>query len=243
MTAGQYPVADKRALITGGTAGLGLAMARALLAGGARVIVTGRGAGRGAAAFLRHDAADEASWNEVLGTVEARWGGFDVLVNNVGVNVVRAFADTGHADFVRLGASIGLQPGSDPFVAATLIARSGGGAVINIGSMAARYANATVAPYCSAKAFVAALSRAAAAHFATSGVRVNTIHPGIFPTELTERTAFNDAANRAAQIVRIPIGRFGDPAGLGPLCRFLISAVARGVSGSEFVVDGGRTER
>jgi len=140
-----------------------------LLEGGARVIVTGCDARRSADAaetlrtaddctFVRHDAADEASWNEVLGAVEARWCGLDALVNTVGVNEVRIFADTGHADLLRLALVNLFTTWLGSFRGGTLIARSGGGAVVNIGSMAARYASASVAPYCTAKATIAGLS-------------------------------------------------------------------------------------
>jgi len=247
-----FPVAGKRVLVTGGTAGLGFAMARALLEGGARLAITGRDEERGGAAernlrsfgdclFLRHDAAEEASWAEVLDTVRHRLGGLDAVINNVGVNEVRPIALTSYADFLRL-ARINLHSAwLGTYRGGALIADSGGGAVVNIGSMAARYAHPQVAPYCTAKAMVAGLSKAAARHFEARGVRVNTIHPGIFLTELTERTAFSDDAARAAQIARIPAARFGDPAELGPLALFLVSEASQGLTGSEFVADGGRT--
>lgn len=249
----RWAVTGKGVVITGGTAGLGFAMAEELVRGGARVIVTGRDGARGRKAeaaltaigpawFVQHDIASDPSLGSVEQTARQQFARLDALINNVGVNEVKPMAETRYADFLAMVRVNLLTTWRGLRWATGLMRADGqGGAIVNIASMAARYANPAVAPYCAAKAMVAGLTRVAADEFRAEGIRVNTIYPGIFMTELTEMTAFADEAARSAQLARIPMGRFGRPSELGGLARFLVSDSGRGVTGTDFLADGGRT--
>lgn len=235
----------KTALITGGTAGIGRAIAQAFSQEGARVVIAGRDAGRGhaAAASIGEGAtfvqADVSSIEDVRGLARAATetlGQVDILVNNAGIAAFAPAHDLAEADYDALFATnvkgtyyltAALAPG---------MARRGAGKVINITTMAASFGMPGLAAYGASKAAVELLTKAWAAEYGPSGVNVNAIAPGPIRTEPSGAQAdFADQMGSAA-----PAGRAGRPEEIAAAAVYLASDEAAFVHGAILPVDGGR---
>jgi len=246
----------KIALITGGGAdpGLGAATAARFAAEGARVLVTDidgdsaeRVAGKirkagGDATAMAHDVTREADWVKAFALLTEIYGDIDILVNNVGIAIPKAFVDTSYADWSRQhdtnvgGMFFGCQQ------AIRAMKRDGrGGAIINISSIAGMIGMAGMAPYCSSKGAVRLFTKALAVEVARDGIRVNSVHPGTIRTQHHIDSVAQDPTMANLFAEQIPMGRFGEPDDIANMNLFLASDEARYITGAEFVVDGGHT--
>lgn len=246
-------VDNKIVLLTGGAMGLGEAAARALLAQGATVIISDYNAeaGRATAAalgeqchFIEQDVTDWARWGDVMAEIEARFGRLDVLVNNAAITVYGSIADLSPEDFRRCytfdvdSIFMGCK------AAIPLIARSGGGSIINFSSAAGVNANADLAAYNSAKAAVPMLTKSIALYCARerNKVRVNCVQPGTILTPNVESviagTPDPDATREAFGLAQ-PIGHMGEPDDIAHLVVYLASDESKFATGAAFAVDGG----
>jgi gluconate 5-dehydrogenase len=246
-----FDLTDRTALVTGSTRGIGLAMARGLAEAGARVIVNSRQQGAVDAAVAQlgewgiaalgaaFDVADEAS-------VVAAFAGFDhdgvavdILINNAGIQHRQPMVDLPLADWQRVldtNLTAAFLVGRE--AARRMIARGGGGKVINIGSLTSEAARATVAPYTVAKGGIKLLSKAMAAEWAKFDIQANSIGPGYILTDMNEALVNNkefDAWVKASN----PSGRWGKPEELVGTAVFLASAASNYVNGQIIYVDGG----
>jgi len=235
----------QRALVTGGTSGIGRATAEALAREGARVLISGRSETRGAeviaaikaaggeAEFVR---ADLESANDVRALAE-RAAEVDVLVNNAGVFPAGATHELSEAAFdetfaVNVKAPFLLTAA----IAPKMVAR-GGGTIINVTTMAAEFGVPGLSAYGASKAAVALLTKAWAAEYGPRGVRVNGVSPG--PTTTPGTDAMGEGF--AAIVSTIPLGRTADPEEIAEAIVFLASGKASYVNGATLHVDGGRT--
>jgi 3(or 17)beta-hydroxysteroid dehydrogenase len=245
----------KRAFVTGGAAGLGLAMARAFVAEGARVAIADRAgeAGRqeaaklGAAAlFVTLDVGDEAAWPRALDQAAGALGGLDTLVNNAGVGPVGNIEKTSLAEWRRVfavnveGVFLGCRAGIPRLRA------SGGGSIVNLSSIAGIIGTPTLAAYGASKAAVRQLTKSVALHCAhrKDNIRCNSIHPAFIATAMVGGivdAARDPAAARAGLEAQIPLGRLGEAEEVAALAVYLASDESRFVTGAEFVIDGGLT--
>jgi NAD(P)-dependent dehydrogenase (short-subunit alcohol dehydrogenase family) len=237
-------LSGQRALVTGGTSGIGRATAEALAREGARVLISGRSVARGAEAVaaIRADGgeaefvrADLESPADVHALAE-RAAEVDILVNNAGVFPVGATHEVSEATFdetfaVNVKAPFLLTAA----IAPKMVAR-GGGTVINVTTMVAEFGMAGLSAYGASKAAVALLTKAWAAEYGPKGVRVNAVSPGPTTTPGTDAMG----AGFAAIISTIPLGRAADPKEIAEAIVFLASGRASYVNGAIIPVDGGR---
>jgi gluconate 5-dehydrogenase len=246
----------RRALITGGSRGLGRAMSQALAEAGADLVLVGRDADSLQQAqtelaptgrrvdLVAADLGDPEAAERMCERVLAEHGPIDILVNNVGgrrENV--AVEEESLADWQRL---LDLN-----LTSAFLCTRRIGGAmlprrygrVLNIGSICGQVATRNIRGrhYETAKAALAGFTRAVAADWAPHGVTVNCIAPGGFMTDANRRWFRERPALRQEIEALIPMGRLGEPAELGPLAVYLASPASGYMTGAVLVIDGGYT--
>ena len=233
--------AGKVALVTGASSGMGLATARQLANGGARVFT----AQRSASEFetIPADFADPQSPQAVLVQVEQTAGQLDILINNAGVmregTVAESPLDDWHLQLqVNLTAPFLLTRYALPML------RRANGAIVNVGSIEGLGSNPRHPAYCASKAGLHGLTRAVAIDHGPDGIRCNAVAPGWIDTPLNEDFIDSqpDPAAFRAQIGQIhPILRTGSPEDVAELICWLASDAARFVTGQIYTIDGGRT--
>ena len=253
----RFRLDGKRALVTGGSRGLGRAMATALAEAGADLVILGRDAAslaeaasslraigcevRTLEADLGQPAGCEAAMQEAL----ASHGPFDILINNVGGR--RDPAPLTEMPTARWRELIDLNLTSTVvctrLVGTAMLERGQGGRIINIASINALVAGPGIGGrhYEAAKAAVLQFTRALAADWAPFGITVNAICPGLFMTEANERWAKEKPEVIRGLIERTPMGETGRPEDLGPLALYLASDASRFMTGAALVIDGGYT--
>jgi NAD(P)-dependent dehydrogenase (short-subunit alcohol dehydrogenase family) len=236
------------ALVTGGNSGIGRATATDLAAHGAHVILSGRDVARGdrvvadiraaggKADFVAVDLIDEESARTLARRAVELGGRVDILVNNAGVFPFGPTDATSEAEFDMV---YGVNVKVPFFLVAALapaMAVRGKGSIINITTMVAQYGQANMALYGSSKAALVLLTKAWAAEYGPSGVRVNAVSPG--PTRTEGTVGMGDGLDQLA--ATIPHGRPGLPAEIAPAVTYLAGDDASFVHGAILPVDGGR---
>ncbi len=231
----------KVALITGGSRGQGAAEAERFAAEGARVYISDvlDEEGRATAdrlgdevTFLRHDVTSEADWAAVVGEIVEAEGRLDVLVNNAGIFKIARALDTSLDDWNRMiainqtGVFLGIRE------CGRVMKGQGSGSIINISSVAGLGGVGIAHAYAASKWAVRGMTKSAALEFSQSGVRVNSVHPGIIDTDMMRDSGVPDPA------AGIPMGRTGTADEVANVVLFLASDESSYCSGHEFVVDG-----
>ena len=259
-------LAGRKALVTGGAQGIGAAIAEALAKAGASVMIGDiqADAGRATAASLAKldvksgftplDVTDDGQWEQAVAETVKTLGGYDILINNAGIEITSLVIDVKAADLRRMcdvnlvGSALGLKhaframrPGG---------AAGAGGAVVNISSVAATIAFPAIAGYSATKSGVDRLTRIAAMESGKLGygVRVNCIYPGLIPTAMGMQLATDIVAVGLAPdinaavggvIEQTPLGRLAEVADIADAAVFLCSDKARFITGIGLPVDGG----
>jgi 2-deoxy-D-gluconate 3-dehydrogenase len=252
MTLDAFSLEGRRALVTGGSRGLGSAIATALADAGADVAVADlsamtmgceetchkiEAAGRRAFA-LRADLSKREEQDQLIADAVGALGGLDILVNNAGIIRRAPAADTLDEDWdtvveINMTAVFRLSRAAGRHMLA-----QGRGKIINIASLLAFQGGILVPAYAASKGAVAQVTKALANEWASRGVNVNAIAPGYMATDNT--TALRADAVRSRQILeRIPAGRWGLPEDVGHVAAFLASRASDYVNGHVLVVDGG----
>lgn len=250
------------AIVTGAASGIGKATANLFIELGAHVIATDLNAEAIAQAYadqpgeriipLRHDVTSETDWQAVF-AVAKRLGRLDVLVNNAGIMLDTRFEEA-PVEELRLqyrihveGPFIGMQ-GAIPLMKAAVAEHGALPSIINVSSVYGLIAGARYSAYSASKGAIRMLSKAVANEVATSGIRVNSIHPGPTVTRLAanHKPDLDEAGNPLPldQIIAswrrlIPMGRVGTVGDIAPVIAFLASDGARYITGTEVAIDGG----
>ena len=246
-----FQLHGRRALITGSSGGIGLALARALGQAGAHVILNGRSADKlqQAAATLQSEklsvssqAFDVTNADEVRSAIEGieAQGPIDILVNNAGMQIrgpLHEFADDDWHTLMKT--NLDSVYFVSKAVAQKMIPR-GQGKIINICSVQSELGRPGIAPYTASKGAVKMLTKGMAIDWGQFGLNVNGLGPGYFKTELTEKLV-KDEAFTAWLVGRTPSRRWGDVEELGGAAVFLASEASRFMNGHVLYVDGGVT--
>jgi len=241
---------DRTALVTGSTSGIGKATALALAARGARVLVVGRNerrardvvaeieGGGGSAAYRLTTLSDlESALDLVEWATEAGDGHVDILINNAGVALLGPSSAATEAEFDE---TFALNVKVPFFLVAELapaMAERGWGSVVNVSTMVASFGQGGMAMYGASRAALELLTKAWAAEYGPSGVRVNAVAPGPTRTALMEAVP-EEMVNQLAALA--PAGRVARPEELAAAIVFLASDDASFVHGVTLAVDGGR---
>jgi gluconate 5-dehydrogenase len=246
-----FDLAGRTALVTGSSAGLGLAMAKGLAEAGAVVVLNGRDRTKlatTAKAFeadghrvlaRAFDVVDEAAVRGAFEAFDAERVAIDILVNNAGIQLRKPMVELATDDWRRVietNLTAAFQVGRE--AARRMIARGRGGKIINIGSLTSEVARATIAPYTAAKGGIKMLTRSMAAEWAQHNIQANAIGPGYIVTEMN-RELLDDPKFDAWVKGRTPSGRWGRPEDLVGVTVFLASAASDYVNGQIVYVDGG----
>jgi NAD(P)-dependent dehydrogenase (short-subunit alcohol dehydrogenase family) len=246
-------LADKVAVVTGSAGGMGEAEARLFVQEGAKVVVadvleaegeavvaslTQSG---GEAVFVRLDVTSEEDWQETIGTAVARFGRLNILVNNAGISGSGDPDLLSTATWDRLldinakGVFLGMK------FAIPAMQQAGGGAIVNISSISGLIGQDYIhMGYNASKGAVRLMTKSAAVQYAKSGIRVNSVHPGMMPPMRTS-VASADPERRRQRLSLIPLGRPGEREEVAYAVLFLASDEASYITGTELVVDGGFT--
>jgi NAD(P)-dependent dehydrogenase (short-subunit alcohol dehydrogenase family) len=238
------------ALVTGGGSGIGLACARRLVVDGATVTICGRTEARLrdaareiGAEWVVCDVTDEASVAAAVTAASATGGGLHIVVANAGggrvagplvLNTLEGWNDSLAVNLT--GTFLVIKH------AAPVMARSGGGSIVAMSSIAGALTHRQLAAYCVAKAGIEMLVRNAADELGVCGIRVNAVRPGLVPTDASGPLVV-DEETRADYIAQMPLGRIGRPDEIAGAVRFLAGDEAAWITGQVFAVDGGHTLR
>lgn len=244
----------KVALITGAAHGMGAEDARLFAREGAKVAIADireedarkveaeiAGAG-GEAMVIMLDVSKEEQWEQAVAAVVAKFGKLDILVNNAGISG-SGESDSSSTDawdrLIDINAKsvfLGMKH------AIPEMEKIGGGAIVNISSISGLVGQESIHPgYNASKGAVRLVTKAAAVQHAKSGIRVNSVHPGMLPPMLTSFQRGDP--NREAMNANVPMGREGEPIEVANAVLFLASDEASYITGTELVVDGGFTAK
>ena len=233
-------VAGKVAIVTGGSRGMGAAHVRALVGEGARVVIADVLDEPGAALeaelpdatrYIHLDVTDPEEWDRVVAFTVEQFGAVDILVNNAGIS--NAFPLDGFPiDAWNAVIAVNLTGSFLGMRAVTpVMTAAGSGSIINVSSIEGLQAVAQHHAYVASKFGIRGITKSAAIELGPSGIRVNSIHPGLVETPMTE--------GMDAGIMQIALERAAHPTEVSNLIMFLASEDSSYSTGSEFVIDGG----
>lgn len=233
-------VDGKVAIITGGSRGMGASHARLLVSEGAKVVIgdilddEGKELADelgGAARYVPLDVTQPDQWQRAVATAVEEFGSLSVLVNNAGIvngSSIQEFdLDRWRQilDVNLTGSFLGIRAATDPMIAA------GGGSIMNISSVEGLRGSPWAHGYVATKWGVRGLAKSTALELAPHGIRVNSIHPGLIRTPMTEGIPDD--------MIKAPLGRPAESAEVSTFVLFLASDESSYATGTEFVVDGG----
>ena len=244
---------NKVALISGGARGIGAAITKVLAGEGAKVVIgdvlveAGQqtasevvGAG-GECVFVRLDVTNESDWENAAAEAVNRFGKLDILVNNAGVTSRGMIEEISADDWSRV-MDVNVKGG---FLGSkTVIPKmraNGGGSIVNISSGAAIAPQPnTSGAYAASKGAVRIFTKSTAIQYAAENIRCNSVHPGPVETDMLNLNRQGEG-ELAEMKARVPLGRFGKAEDIAYGVLYLASDESSFVTGSELVIDGGRT--
>ena len=247
-----FSLEKKAAIVTGGNGGIGKGIALGFASMGADVAIVGRSAQKTEAVVneiretygvrslgILCDVSDEASVQEMAEEVQQGLGRIDILVNNAGINIRNVPQDYNAADWDQvLAANL-----RGPFLCSKSVykamIKTGGGKIINIGSMTSIFGGAKLPAYGASKGAIVQLTRSLAVAWAEDNIQVNAILPGWIDTELTRQARIDIPGLNETVVTRTPTKRWGKPQELAGTAIYLASPASDFVTGVALPVDGG----
>jgi glucose 1-dehydrogenase len=241
-------LAEKVAIVTGATQGIGLACAERLVREGARVMLVdikpeGEQAALqlgGTARFFAADVSNKADVDAMIAATLQAFGRIDILVNNAGVTHAADFLDLAEEDFDRVLRTNLKSMFLCGQAAAREMVKQQSGSIINMSSVNSELAIPNQVPYVVSKGGVNQLTRVMALNLAPHGIRVNGIGPGTILTELARKAVLASPEARHTILSRTPMGRCGEPEEVASIAAFLASDDASYMTGQTIFADGGR---
>ena len=244
----------RTAVITGGSRGLGEAMAKSLAEAGAKIALVARDRERleqvrdaiaqtgGTAAVFTADATQEKDVAALASAVQEKFGHPQILINSAGINIRKNLVDFSLEEFrsvmdASLTATFLMCRAFVPGMRGT-----GYGRILNMSSIMSHVSIAGRSAYSSAKAALLGLTRALALELAPDGITVNGISPGPIGTDMN-RSLMNNPETNAQFLANVPVGRWGKVEEIGALACYLCSDAAGFVTGTDILIDGGWTAR
>lgn len=245
-----FELASKVAIVTGGTSGIGLGLAKGFVGAGARVALIGRDEARGKKALEALSAADAAVYikadisvgeqcQRMVEEVEKHFGHVDILINNAGMNIRHHAQDYSHPEWHQI---IDTNLSSAFYCSQAVypaFVRAKGGKIIHIGSMLSLFGTTHGAGYAASKGGIVQLGRALAVEWAPQNIQVNTLLPGWIETELTAEAKELFPDLEAGILSRTPQARWGRPEDLAGIAVALCSNACDFITGTAIPVDGG----
>ncbi len=251
MSINLFNLSGKRALITGATHGLGMAMAKALGHAGAILVINGHSKDKMDAALSEYkseglttygylfDVTDEQAVEQAIASIEKEVGPIDILINNAGIIMRTPIIEMSAADFRKV-VDVDL---TGPFIVSKYVGKQmigrKAGKIINICSMMSELGRNTVTAYAAAKGGLKMLTKNMATEWAKHNIQINGIGPGYFATDQTAPIRVNGHPFNDFIINRTPAGRWGNPNDLAGVTIFLASEASNFVNGQIIYVDGG----
>lgn len=239
---------NKIAIVTGGAQGQGEEIVRQFVLEGAQVVIgdvadeLGQALadelGEGAV-FAHHDVSDPESWRAIVKLTEQTFGPVNVLVNNAGILRFGAIDEMPleEAQLVwgvnQTGTFLGMQ------AVVPTMKQHGGGSIVNASSVEGLGGMGSVVAYCGSKWAIRGMTKAASHELAARNIRVNSVHPGMINTAMTQEHGGDLAMEFGAS--KVPMRRVGTPADIAPSYVFLASDESSYITGAELAVDGGVT--
>ena len=246
MNEGLGQLAGKVAMITGAARGIGRATAELFAREGATVIVLDINDEEGALLqsgvdnihFRPHDVASETSWTQAVDWVTGKFGRVDVLVNNAAIQYEMPLEQTSLEAYERVIRINQIGPFLGMRAVIPEMKRLGSGSIVNMSSTAGLGGLQGMTAYVASKYAVRGMTKVAALELARDRIRVNSVHPGLTDTPMTQRFS---AEKQAARASATPFGRAAQPLEIANLILFLASDAASFCSGGEYVCDGAST--
>jgi len=243
-------MSTKIAIVTGGGAGLGLAITRKLVEEKIKTIIIGRdelklqAAAAELGSFCTYKVLDLQDLSRIPACVEnilQEFGQIDILVNNAGINHKKPFAEVTDAEFYNVIQTNVLSVFAISREVSKVMIAAGKGSIINISSMAAQYGIPKVIAYTAAKSAIEGMTKAMGVELSPLGIRVNCVAPGFIKTAMSSKALDNDPERKQKVLSRTPMGHLGLPEDVAGAVYYLSSEGSKYVTGVIIPVDGGNS--
>lgn len=240
----------KLAIVTGGGAGLGLAMTKRLVSENIRTIMIGRKeevlqqTAQELGPLCSYKVLDLQQLDAIPACIEEivqEYGQIDILINNAGINQKKDFMEVTDADFFNIIQTNVLSVFAISREVSREMIKQGAGSIVNISSMAAQYGIPKVIAYTAAKSAIEGMTKAMAVELSPLGIRVNCIAPGFIKTAMSSKALDNDPERKNKVLSRTPMGHLGLPEDVASTAYYLSSDDAKYITGVIIPVDGGNS--